>query len=1436
MKCFEEIFSRYLEGEKLPVLGQAPVAELSLSAARDKMMARLEPEGIIPKEEIYRAEDRLRRSLGLRDFVIQARFDSQLLDGSYLPNITTELIEEGEPINGFFSGAQAVWKDGLFSIELRNGGAAFLLEQQVDQKISTIIARDFGVHAKVEFTGVTQLDAPQPVSENRAAPSPAAARPASAPKRTGESAQPRPRKSRGNRFEGFPFVEGSAVAVTGREIRDNPIALKEVNAESGRVTVWGDIFDVASRENRDGTKIIMTVSITDYTSSINLKIFEDKEKAKALEPLKVGATVVVYGEASYDKYDRDVTIKPMAITSVKKKQVTDDEPDKRVELHCHTTMSMMDGVTPAAQLVARAAQWGHSAIAITDHGVVQAFPEAMGAEAKARKSNPDFKVIYGVEGYFVNDMIPVVTGSCKAPLDGEFIVFDLETTGLSAATERITEIGAVRMRGYQVLDRFDLFVDPEKSIPPEIVKLTSITDEMVAGAPKEKEALERFFDFCGDCSVLVAHNASFDMGFLRAAMSRCGIQRPLASVDTLILARGLYPELKKHKLNILADHLGVDQQHHHRADDDARVLAEIFIKMLQKAAEEKQITQVWDLNSALNTEGGYKGKSYHIILLAKNSVGLKNLYKLVSFGHLDYYYKKPRIPKSVLEKHREGIIVGSACEAGELFSAIVEGKSWDELQQIASFYDYLEVQPLGNNAYMLREGMVSSEEDLREFNRTVIRLGKALDKPVVATGDVHFIDEQDSKFREILMASQGFKDAGQQAPLYFRTTRQMLDEFSYLDEETARKLVIDNPNRIADMCDRLKPIPDGTYTPTIEGAEEDLIRITHERAEEIYGKPLPEIVEKRLDRELSSITKHGFSVLYMIAQKLVKESVDNGYSVGSRGSVGSSFVAIMAGISEVNPLSPHYVCPKCKHSEFITDGSVGSGFDLPPKNCPECGTLMNQDGHEIPFETFLGFDGDKAPDIDLNFSGEYQSRSHAFTEKLFGQSHVFKAGTISTVAEKTAYGYVKHYLDERGLTVTNAEENRLVKGCTGIKRTTGQHPGGMVVVPSNYEIYDFCPVQHPADDPNSTTVTTHFDFHSLHDTILKLDELGHDAPTLFKYMEDYTGVKLTDIPMSDDKVYSLFTSSEALGVDLSDIRCETGSLALPEMGTPFVRGMLVESKPKKFADLLQISGLSHGTDVWLGNAKDLIADGTCTISNVIGTRDSIMTTLLHYGLEPKTAFKIMEITRKGKAPTLLTEEMKQDMRDHGVPEWYIDSCLKIKYMFPKAHAAAYVISAIRLGWYKVYYPKEFYAVIFSIRGEDFDANAAIKGPEFVKSCIDNLYAKGNDRTAKEDGQLEMFQITYEMLKRGIQLLPVDLYRSDARLYRIEDGKIRLPFSSLKGLGLAAAVSLQKAGEQGPYLSIDEVSTRSGASKSVIELLREHGTLAGLPESSQMTLF
>lgn len=1452
MQRFEDIFGKYIEKKcDSQALRQSDVAGLQIATEDNAVRITLSSAALISHAAIAEAQRSIAMGLLARVVEIKVHYPAELLGEEAFLLIIDYLKAANVPVNGFFRRAVITYENERFTVKLPEGIAAFLEPLALPGKIAAQADELFGVRPQVSFVPVPDYELkpaeePAPVVEEapEVPPPPEEAPPweeAPIPPAETESApaakapaKPRaPKKEKAN----IPYDEATKKPVGNyRPIKGTPVPIGTLGLDSGSAVIWGDIFSVDCRDTRDKNHFIMSIAITDYTGSINLKIFDELSLKPKLGDLKPGMTVLVQGDISYDKYDRDMVMRPRHINTVKKNVLTDDAPVKRVELHLHTTMSAMDGVSTAEDLVKRAHSWGHPAVAVTDHGVVQAFPEVMNTVEKIRKDDPDFKAIYGVEGYFINDMLPAVKGRTDAPINGRYIIFDLETTGLSAATERIIEIGAVKVENGEISESFDLFVDPEKAITPEITRLTSITNEMVAGAPKEAEALEQFFRFCDGCDILVAHNADFDMGFLRAAIRRCGREEDPVQIDTLVMARAMYPELKKHKLDTIAERLGVTQKHHHRADDDARVLAEIFLKMVQKLVEDAGITKVMDINHSMGQQNTAKTHPYHIVLLVQNQTGLKNLYKIISASHLEYFQKKPRIPKSLLVRHREGLLVGSACEAGELFKAIREGKKWSELCDIADFYDYLEVQPLGNNMFMVRDGEVRSEKDLQDLNITVLKLGQQLGKPVVATGDVHFLEEKDARFREILMAGMGFKDADNQAPLYFRTTGQMLKEFDYLPEETAREIVIDNPRKIAESIEYVRPIPKGTFPPSIPGSEEDLIRITTTRAKEMYGDPLPEIVEKRLNRELDSITKHGFAVLYMIAQKLIFRSNEEGYQVGSRGSVGSSFVATMAGISEVNPLPPHYLCRKCKHSEFITDGSYGSGFDLPHKNCPVCGEEMYQDGHEIPFETFLGFDGDKEPDIDLNFANEYQSRAHRYTEELFGRDHVFKAGTISTIKDKTAYGYVKHFLEDRGQTVPNAEENRLVIGCTGIKRTTGQHPGGMVVIPNDYEVYDFCPVQHPADDPNSDIITTHFDFHSLHDTILKLDELGHVVPTLYKHLEDYTGLKINDTPTNDPAVYTLFTSCEALGITLDDIGITNGTLALPEMGTPFVRGMLLEAKPKTFSDLLQISGLSHGTDVWLGNAQDLIRNGTCTISEVIGTRDSIMTYLLHHGLEPKLAFNIMEITRKGKAPEKLTEEMKQDMLAHNVPQWYIDSCLKIKYMFPKAHAAAYVIAAVRLGWFKVYRPREFYAVYFTSRGDDFDANTAILGPAAVKQKILSLIAKGNEISTKESDQLETLQVTYEMLLRGIELLPVDLYQSDATLYRLEGDKLRLPFTALKGLGTAAAASLAEAGRKGPYLSIDDITARSGVSKTVIDLLREHGSLSSLPESSQMSLF
>ncbi len=1428
---FLTLFGDYIEEHIRQNLPDGQVLSVVIGREARTLDAEVEFDAVLPEETLEAAQRSLRTLMRLQSAAIEPYFPKEAFSEAYFPHMVRALRRENAAANGFLNDASARLEGNVFTITLTHGGEEILKETGCDTFLRALVQKRFGVALEIRFDGETTVTPEAPAflkmqeqaDAQQKAEREAAKRRAEGDKRQGEHKM----------YDGLPLYLETAREILGRPVRNKPVPIRELNPEDGTVTVWGDVFGYESKETRDGRSLIISFHITDYTGSYTVKIFDEKETAaKVDQAIKDGMTVLVRGSVSYDKYFRDYAIRPLSIMSVQKEKKRDDAPVKRVELHLHTKMSAMDGVSDCSALIKRAAEWGHQAVAITDHGVAQAFPEAMNTAAAT-----GIKVIYGVEAYFVNDMVPIVTGRENTPFDGEFIVFDIETTGFNAQEDRITEIGAVRVKGGKVLDTFNTFANPEMPIPARITELTGITDEMVAGAPDEEAAVRSFFDFCGEAATLVAHNAPFDTGFIRAVCARHGMEYDYTSVDTVPMSRSLLKGLKNYKLDTVAKYLKLEDFNHHRACDDAKILADIFVILLDEARKAGDIESIGLLNTALSEADPKKLRSYHQILLVKNLTGLKNLYRLISMSHLQYFYRQPRIPKSELIKYRDGLLIGSACEAGELYRAVLDGRPWDELKQIASFYDYLEIQPNGNNAFLVREGRVGSERQLEEINRTILKLGDELGKLVVATCDVHFLDPGDEIFRRILMAGQGFSDADNQAPLYLRTTQEMLDEFAYLGER-AYEVVVENPNKIADMVEVLRPFPEGNFPPNIPGAKEELREICWANCKKIYGDPVPEYVADRLTRELDSIIEHGFAVLYIIAQKLVKNSEDHGYHVGSRGSVGSSFVATMAGISEVNPLAPHYVCPNCCHSEFFTDGSVGSGYDLPPKDCPHCGTPMKRDGHEIPFETFLGFDGDKEPDIDLNFSGEFQSQSHRYTEELFGPQNVFKAGTISTVAEKTAYGFVKKYTEERGIILHKAEEERLARGCTGVKRTTGQHPGGMVVVPNDHEVYEFTPVQHPADDADKGSVTTHFDFHALHDTLLKLDELGHDVPTLYKHLEDMTGIPVMDVDICDRKIIELCTSPEPLGVTAEEIGWPTGTLSIPEMGTNFVCGMLMEAKPKTFSDLLQISGLSHGTDVWLGNAQELIKNGTCTISEVIGTRDSIMTYLMHKGVEPGMAFKIMEIVRKGKAPKLLTDEHKQAMRENHVPEWYIDSCLKIKYMFPKAHAAAYVSAALRLGWYKIYRPLEYYAALLTVRGGDLDAVSAVAGRAAVKRKMDELMAKGKDASAKEEDQLTILQIVNEMLARGIAFLPVDLYKSDATVYQIEDGKIRLPFLALKGTGESAARGLAAAREdgQGPFISRDDLRNRSGVSSSVMAMLGEAGALEGLPESSQMSLF
>lgn len=1452
MKTLGEVFDSQF-GIKLPQqISQGELTQLNINKQARLITLAVKFNGLVERNTLFDTEKLITKALVCHT-VIKPHFPTELFSADYFPQLYAAVRRDIPSINGTLNNAEVRFENNTLTINLLNGGKTLLDSKGFDKALIKLVSEEFNLYISVNYTGTFEVE--ENSEEYKAAIQDAQEKinrenlqkAAEFYQVEVETAEKREEKHAENtiveievregKFATPQIIQSSIRPLYGRSIRGKMIPISSISGDSGRIVVWGDVFDIEKKVTKSGDKNIFTIDITDYTGSTTAKVFNSIKESAVIDNIKKGDTIVVQGDVEYDKYAGELVVNARSIGTAQKVKVVDNAEKKRVELHMHTNMSQMDAVTSAGDLVNRAYQWGHKAVAITDHGVAQAFPDAMKAADKINKDEEKIKIIYGVEAYFMDDLVESVKGDADTGFDGTFICFDIETTGLSAARDKITEIGAVKVENGVITDTFSTFANPEMPIPQKITQLTGITDDMVKDAPSQSEAVGAFLEFAGD-NVLVAHNAPFDTSFIAKACEDMGREYNYTSIDTVAISRAILTDIKNCKLDTVAKFLRLGDFNHHRATDDAEMLARIFINLCQRLTDDYGITKTNDINTKIAGGDFKKLPTYHQIILVKNKTGLKNLYRLISYSHLNYFYKKPRIPKSELVKYREGLIIGSACCAGQLYMAILEGKPWGELKQIASFYDYLEIQPAGNNSFMIRDGRFNSFDELHEIDRTIIKLAKELGKPVCATCDVHFMDPTDSEFRKILMAGQGFKDAEQQAPLYFRTTAEMLKEFEWLGKDKAYEYVVENPNKIADMCEYIRPIPKGTFPPNIEGAQEQLIDITWKRAKEKYGDPLPEIVKARLDKELNSITTYGFSVLYMTAQKLVADSEAHGYLVGSRGSVGSSFVATMSGISEVNPLCPHYVCPNCKHSEFITDGSYGSGFDMPPKNCPECGTLMDQDGHEIPFETFLGFKGDKVPDIDLNFSGEYQSKSHRYTEELFGKNNVFKAGTISTVAEKTALGFVKKFAQERGLVMHKAEEKRLAIGCTGVKRTTGQHPGGMVVVPRTNDVYDFCPVQHPANDVNSDNITTHFDFHSIHDTITKLDELGHDVPTIYHYLELYTGIPVMKVSMSDPEVMSLFTSPKALGVTEEDIDSKTGTFSLPECGTAFVRGMLIEAQPKTFTDLLQIAGLSHGTDVWLGNAQELIHNGTCTISEVIGTRDSIMTYLMHKGLEPGMAFKIMEIVRKGNATKLLTEEHFKAMREHNVPEWYIDSCMKIKYMFPKAHAAAYMIATLRLGWYKVHKPVEYYAAYFTVRSENLDGAIAMQGHQAVRDKMNNIKQKQSvhEATAKDEAEFQTLQIVNEMMARKIEFLPVDIYKSEAKMFKVEDGKIRLPFSSLPGVGGAAADSLAETGKHTEYLSIEDMQIKTKVTKAVIETLKDVGVLKDLPESSQMSLF
>lgn len=1496
-KTFFHVFPTLKVEEEFKVLfADVEVKKITTNSGRDFLHVHLKSHHLIPKKKIWQMEQRIKEQLFgtssvklqiLEEYELSELYTPETVMEEYKESLILELKEISVLAANMFSQAEVNYEEGnVVRLELldtivsegrkeeimnllddvfRNRfhmnvdirvtykenegqGSREYDEQRIQQEINAIFERRAKQRGEYEERK-SAVEAKKKSSESGSSSSGEKKAETSGKSSSGNASVSGGKKEfKKKEFRKKDYVRPVKIGddpnlIYGKNFEDEPIKLEQVVSEMGEITIHGKIINFDTREIRN-EKTIIIFAVTDFTDTITIKMFARNDQLpEILGDLKKGAFVKIKGVTTIDKFDGELTIG--SITGIKKigdftVSRQDLNPTKRVELHCHTKMSDMDGVSEVTDIVRRAHDWGHPAIAITDHGVAQAFPVANHYIETLDKDDP-FKVLYGVEGYVVDDLTEIAVNAKDQTLDDTYIVFDIETTGFSSIRDRIIEIGAVKVENGQIVDKFSTFVNPERPIPFEITNLTSITDEMVLDAPTIEVVLPQFLEFIGE-GALVAHNAGFDVGFIEQNCRVLGLEQEFTSVDTVALARVLLPTLSKYKLNLVAKALGISLENHHRAVDDAGATAEIFVKFVEML-KDQHIMNLKEMNKFgdRNVNAIRKMPTHHIILIAQNDIGRYNLYQLITASHMTYYARRPRIPKSLINEHREGIIIGSACEAGELYRAVLEKQSSQQIARLADFYDYYEIQPIGNDMFMLEDEKtpnINTEEDLRNVNREIVELGEKFGKPVVATCDVHFLDPEDEVYRRIIMAGKGFKDADNQAPLFLRTTDEMLEEFAYLGSAKAREVVIENPQKIARMVEKISPVNPNKCPPVIADSDQELRDICYRKAHEMYGEDLPVQVSSRLEKELNSIISNGYAVMYIIAQKLVWKSNADGYLVGSRGSVGSSFVATMSGITEVNPLSPHYYCEKCHYSDFESEEvrafAGGCGYDMPDRNCPVCGEKLVKAGFDIPFETFLGFKGDKEPDIDLNFSGEYQANAHRYTEVIFGKGQTFKAGTIGTLAEKTAFGYVKNYYEERGQHKRYCEINRIVQGCTGIRRTTGQHPGGIIVLPVGEEIEKFTPVQHPANDENSDIITTHFDYHSIDGNLLKLDILGHDDPTMIRMLEDLTGLSARDVPLDSKEVMSLFAGTEALGIKPENIGgCKLGCLGVPEFGTDFAMQMLIDTKPKYFSDLVRIAGLSHGTDVWLGNAQTLIEEGKATISTAICTRDDIMIYLISMGVESSLAFTIMEAVRKGKG---LRDEWEATMREHNVPEWYIWSCKKIKYMFPKAHAAAYVMMAWRIAWFKVFKPLAYYAAFFSIRATAFSYETMCMGRERLDFYLAELRKKGDAASKKEQDTIKDMRIVQEMYARGLEFMPIDLYRAKANRFQIIDGKLMPALNCIEGMGDKAAEAVVDAAKQGKFLSKDDFRDRTKVSKTVIDLMDDLGLFGDIPQSNQFSLF